>query len=90
MYDKSADGTTGYMVANPIDRYLINSTTEGLIYSEDGSLSIYIQHEQPEGEKAANWLPAPDAPFYMCMRIYGPEESVMNNEWEPPAVEGMQ
>jgi hypothetical protein len=90
MYDKSADGTTGYMVANPIDRYLINSTTEELIYSEDGSLSIYIQHEQPEGEKAANWLPAPDAPFYMCMRIYGPEESVMNNKWEPPAVERMQ
>jgi hypothetical protein len=78
---------TGYLVKNPSDRYLINSTTAGLIYKEDGSLTIYIQHQQPEGEKAANWLPAPAAPFYMAMRIYNPEKSVMNNEWEPPAVE---
>jgi hypothetical protein len=87
MYDKRADGTAGYMVDNPIDRYLVNSTTEGLVYGEDGSLTIYVQHEPPEGEKAANWLPAPTEPFYMAMRIYGPEESVMNNEWEPPAVQ---
>jgi hypothetical protein len=86
MYDKSADGTAGYMVANPIDRYLINTTTEGLIYGEDGSLTIYIQHEQPEDEKAANWLPAPAESFYMAMRIYGPEERVMSGEWYPPAV----
>jgi hypothetical protein len=86
MYDKRADGTAGYMVDNPIDRYLINSTTEGLIYGEDGSLTIYIQHEQPEGEKAANWLPAPAEPFYLAIRIYGPEESVMSDEWEPPPV----
>jgi hypothetical protein len=87
MYDKRADGTAGYMIDNPIDRYLVNSTTEGLIYDEDGSLTIYIQHEQPEGEKVANWLPAPAAPFYMAMRIYGPEERVMKGEWAPPAVE---
>ena len=87
LYDKSADGTAGYMVANPIDRYLINSTTKGLIYGDDGSLTIYIQHEQPKGEKAANWLPAPAEPFYMAMHIYGPEESVMTGEWAPPAVQ---
>ncbi len=33
MYDKSADGKAGYMVDNPINRYLINSTTKGLIYA---------------------------------------------------------
>jgi len=87
MYDKSPDDTAGCMVANPINRSLINSTTEGLIYEEEGSLSIYIQYEQPEGEKAANWLPAPAEPFYMALRIYGPEESVMAGEWAPPAVQ---
>ena len=40
-----------------------------------------------ETEKAVNWLPAPAAPFYMCMRVYGPEECVMNNEWVPPPVQ---
>ncbi len=87
MYDKSADGTAGYMIDNPINRYLINTTTEGLKYDEDGGLTIYIQNEQPEGNKAANWLPAPADEFYLAMRIYGPKESVMNNEWKPSAVE---
>ena len=86
MYDKRADGTAGYMIENPINRYLVNSTTEGLIYDGDGGLTIYIQHDQPHGDRAANWLPAPAEPFYLTMRIYGPEESVMNNEWAPPAV----
>ena len=75
------------MIENPINRYLINSTTEGLIYDQDGGLTIYIQHKQPEGKMAANWLPAPADEFYLAMRIYGPKESVMNNDWAPPAVE---
>ena len=90
MYDKSVDGTGGYLIKNPIDRYLINSITEGLVYGEDGSLTIYLQHEQPDGEKAANWLPAPAEPFYMQMRIYGPQELVLNDEWEPPPVQKVE
>ena len=86
MYDKSYDGNAGYLVENPIDRYLINSTTEGLVYGEDGSLAIIIQHERPEGDAATNWLPAPAASFYLTMRIYGPEERVLSGEWAPPPV----
>ena len=86
MYDKSADGVTGYMVKNSINRYLINSTTEGLKYNEDGGLTIYIQSEKPDGDKFSNWLPAPPDEFYMAMRIYGPEETVMNGTWTPPAI----
>jgi len=47
MYDTSYDGTAGYMIENPINRYLFNSTTKGLVYGDDGSLTITIQHEQP-------------------------------------------
>ena len=35
----------------------------------------------------ANWLPAPAAPFYLTIRVYGPEESALNNEWVPPPVQ---
>jgi hypothetical protein len=71
MYDTSYDGTAGYLVENPINRYLINSTTEGLVFGDDGSLVIAIQHEQPQdATEQANWLPAPDGPFYLAMRIY--------------------
>jgi hypothetical protein len=88
MYDTSYDGTAGYLVENPIGRYLVNSTTEGLAFANDGSLTIHIQHEEPgsdEGE--ANWLPAPAGQFYLVLRIYWPEEAALDGTWTPPAVD---
>ena len=87
MYDTSYDGTAGYLVENPINRYLINSTTEGLVYAEDGSLTITIQREQPQdAAEQANWLPAPKGPFYLVMRIYWPEPAALDGTWTPPPI----
>jgi len=87
MYDKTYDGTAGYLVENPINRYLINSTIPGLVYGEDGSLTITIQHEQPQdAAEQANWLPAPEGPFYLVMRIYWPEQAALDGTWTPPSV----
>lgn len=87
MYDTSYDGTAGYLVENSISRYLVNSTTEGLILGDDGSLTIAIQHDEPSTPPGkANWLPAPDGPFYLVLRIYWPEESALDGSWTPPPV----
>lgn len=87
MYDTSYDGTAGYLVENLINRYLINSTTPGLVYGEDGSLTITIQREQPQdAAEQANWLPAPEGPFYLTMRIYWPEQAALDGTWTPPSV----
>jgi hypothetical protein len=91
MYDTSYDGTAGYLVENPISRYLINSTTEGLVYGEDDSLTIYIQHEQPTNTtEKANWLPAPEGLFYLTMRIYWPEQAALDGTWRPPLVKRIE
>ncbi len=86
IYDTSYDGKAGFLVDNPIDRYLINSSTPDLVYGDDGSLEIYIQRDRPEGEKAKNWLPGPDTPCYLIMRIYWPEQPVLGGTWQPPLV----
>ncbi|MCS4434206.1 DUF1254 domain-containing protein [Aquiflexum gelatinilyticum] len=87
MYNKQADGVAGYMVENPINRYLINSTTQGLVKDKDGNFSIYLQHEAPTDKgQLANWLPAPAEPFYLVLRIYGPEEPALNGTWQPPVI----
>jgi hypothetical protein len=87
MYDTAYDGTAGYLVENPINRYLINSTTQGLVYGDDDSLTITIQHEQPQDiTQQANWLPAPEGPFYLVMRIYWPEPAALDGTWTPPPV----
>ena len=57
MYDDSM-----LFVANEIDRVSIGSTTDGLTPNPDGSLTIYLQHTKPEGDRASNWLQHEPAP----------------------------
>lgn len=88
MYDTSYDGVSGYLVENPIDRYLVNSTTQGLARANDGSLTIHIQHDEPEtADGRANWLPSPEGTFYLAMRLYWPEEAALDGTWKPPPIE---
>jgi hypothetical protein len=57
------------------------------VYGQDGSLTLYLQKDSPGKDLEANWLPAPDGPFYAVMRLYGPEDAALNGEWtNPPMV----
>jgi hypothetical protein len=82
------DGKTQLLIENPINRYLINTPMlPDLKTNADGSLTIYIQKDSPGKEKESNWLPAPDGPIYVVMRLYWPEEAALKGEWKPPAVQ---
>jgi hypothetical protein len=70
------DGKTRFLIENPINRYLINSPMlPGLRTNPDGSVTIYIQNKTPGKAKESNWLPAPDGPDYIVMRLYWPKET---------------
>lgn len=84
MYDKQ----TQLLVANPIDRYLINSPMlPDLKLDPDGGLTIRIQRERPTGDAAANWLPAPNGPFMLAMRYYLPKPELLSGAWTSPPVQ---
>ena len=79
------DGKTQLFIDNPLNRYLLNSgMLEDFVYNEDGSLTFYVQKDPPEKALEANWLPAPDGPFYCVMRLYGPKEEALSEEWKNP------
>ncbi len=81
------DAKTQLLVENPIHRYLINSPMlPDLKKNADGSLTIHIQKETPGKDQEANWLPAPNGPIYVVMRIYWPEQAALNRKWKPPGV----
>jgi len=81
------DGKTQLLVANPLDRYLINSPMlPNLKKNPDGSLTLYLQKESPGAAKESNWLPAPDGPIYVVMPLYWPKEAALDGSWKPPAV----
>jgi hypothetical protein len=73
------------LVANPINRYLINSPMLPQLKKDaDGGITLYIQNESPGKEKEPNWLPAPKGPFVMAMRLYWPKEEAVNGKWTAP------
>ena len=76
------------LVANPIDRYLINSPMlPDLKKDPDGGLTLYIQEESPGKDKESNWLPAPHGPFAMYMRLYWPAPAALDGRWKQPPLE---
>jgi hypothetical protein len=87
------DGKTQLLIKNPINRYLINSPMlASLKKNKDGSLTIYIQKKSPSKDKVANWLPAPDGPIYLVMRLYWPKTTPPSilppgeGTWQPPGI----
>ena len=75
-----------HFIHNSIDRYLLGDNTKGVVYGEDGSLTVYLQHESPGKDKESNWLPAPDGLFSLQMRCYWPEPESLDPLYVPPAV----
>jgi hypothetical protein len=73
----------GFMCANPINRFAIGDR-DNLEKNKDGSVDILIQHDKPKSTR--NWLPAPDGPFNLLMRIYWPDERMTSGQWSPPGV----
>jgi hypothetical protein len=85
------------LIDNPINRYLINSPMlPNLKKNKDGSLTLYIQKGAPEADKKSNWLPAPDGPIYLVMRLYWPKTeppSILppgEGTWKPPGTNEVQ
>jgi len=61
---------------NPINRYSLGSDND-LKKNADGSITMYLQHDNPGPDKEANWLPAPAGAFYLWMRNYPPEPALV-------------
>lgn len=79
------------LVANPISRYLINAPMlPDLKKDADGGLTIYIQKDSPGKDKEANWLPAPDGPFWNAMRLYWPKSEALDGTWKAPPLTKVQ
>jgi hypothetical protein len=81
MYDFPAQ----LMVANPLNRYLLNSPMIPQFKKDaDGGFTLYFQNKSPGADKEANWLPAPEGPFLVVMRLYWPKGEALDGKWQAP------
>jgi hypothetical protein len=75
-----------YLVANPINRYSIGDRTPGIRTGDDGSVTIYMQHDSPGADKESNWLPTPAAGFRPLLRAYQPGPAMLDGTYKLPKV----
>jgi hypothetical protein len=78
----TAYGMDLYLVENEINRYSVGDRTPGLHYDDDGGLTIILSAQRPQ--RAGNWLPVPDGPYMLGMRVYEGHTSVLDCDWFPP------
>jgi len=53
---------------NPINRYSLGSDNKDLKYNPVGSLTVYLQADNPGADTESNWLPTGMEPFYTVFR----------------------
>ena len=86
LYEATPDGQY-FFTDNPLGRYAIGDRTPGLQTSANGSLDIWIGHDNPGPERQANWLPTPAGPFALFMRAYLPRPDLLDGIYRLPAIE---
>lgn len=76
------------LVANPLNRYLLNSPMlPAFVRDVDGGITFDIQTGSPRPGREANWLPAPDGPFLVVMRLYWPKPAAFDGSWQVPRMQ---
>lgn len=77
-----------YLVPNALNRYSLGSKTPNLRFGPDGSLTFYLQMEDPGGDKSSNWLPVGLAGenFSIFSRAYESFGRTASLEWSGPVV----
>ena len=78
-------GADRYFAANPLGRHALGNRSE-LERDADGALTLHVSHAPPPGP-ASNWLPAPPGAFYLILRLYHPQQRLLDGEYRLPPVE---
>jgi hypothetical protein len=86
----SVYGGDMFFVEHPSGRYAIGDRTPDLAYGRDGSLELVLSVTEPAapaGGGPVNWLPVPDGPFVLMLRLYLPGPRVRDGDYAYPPVE---
>ena len=80
--------SNGNLVPNAARQYSVSSSRpDELVYRPDGSIDIIFSPLNP-GDPGANWLKVPaGGGFSAYLRMYVPDESVLDGTWTAPPIE---
>jgi hypothetical protein len=65
----------------------VNLRANQLKFDGDESLTLFLGSAEPDNEIGkANWLPAPDGGFALCLRTYVPQDALHDGSYKLPNV----
>jgi hypothetical protein len=73
------------LIENAPRRYSIGQYNRTRL-NPDGSLTIYVQPNNPGKDKEANWLPSGKGNYQLTLKMYWPKKEVLEGRWSPPVV----
>ncbi|MGB3770605.1 MAG: DUF1254 domain-containing protein [Rhodococcus sp. (in: high G+C Gram-positive bacteria)] len=76
----------GLLPTVPGGRHSVSDSRPDLVYRPDGSIDVLFAREDPR-DAGANWLPVPDGPFRVYLRMYVPQSTALDGSWSPPGIE---
>lgn len=77
----------GHLVPNAEHRFSVSSSRpDELVYQPDGSIDIVFARRDP-GDPGVNWLKVPAlGRFSAYLRMYWPEQPILDGAWQPPPI----
>ncbi len=64
------------------------SSRMDLLENTDGSVTIYVGPDEPQGDKARNWIPTvPGKAWFPYFRLYSPTQPFLDRTWVLPDIE---
>lgn len=65
----------------------VNLRADQLKFNKDESLTLFLGSKEPaDAVGKANWLPAPDGGFALCLRTYTPGDALLDGSYKLPNV----
>ncbi|WP_408597247.1 DUF1254 domain-containing protein [Pseudomonas sp. PLMAX] len=80
------DGKTQLLAANAIQRYALGDRSPDLRHDADGGLTLLLQTHAPEAAQQGNWLPTPEGPFNLLLRLYLPKAGALDGSYHLPTI----
>ncbi len=80
------DAQTRLLSPHPSGRYKRGDRDRDMVRGADGSLTLYLQHDEPDAALRENWLPVPRSGFQVVARLYWPNAEVLSLAYKPPPI----
>lgn len=74
---------------NEHGKYVVGSNHPTTKFGDDGSVEIVFSHAEPADLSRANWIPVPQADFWLATRFYAPTQEVLDLTYQIPGVKRM-